>query len=393
MNSHAPSPPEDYDVAVVGLSARALARSARRAGLRALAIDLFADADTREHAAKAVKARPSKRGIGFDRKDLLATLRRHAPEGLPVALGAGFEHAPRLMAAIGRRNPLRGATPETVARLKDPFAFSDMLAALGVPHPAVARSCEIDGALDGWLSKRAGASGGAHIRRSRSGAFSPGRYLQRRIDGRPLSALFLANGRDARILGFSEQWADPTPRAPFRYGGAAGSIALPAGLADRIAAALQRIVEATALGGLASADLIVSRGDDAFHLLEINPRPGATLDVFDRGESPSLLALHLASCDGRLPSAFERPASAQAAAVVYARRAVSVTTLQRPVWTADWPACEEIIPAGAPVCTILAAGATSFAARALLAERRAALLESLRAVSTSRPSPNPMVPA
>jgi predicted ATP-grasp superfamily ATP-dependent carboligase len=375
-----------FDVAVVALSARALARSARRAGLRALSVDLFADSDTCEHAALAVRAPAGRGGIRFERTGLLATLKTHAPEGLPVVFGAGFEHAPSLMAAIGRRHPIRGASPDTVARLKTPESFASLLAGLGVAHPRVRADA---GAPSGeeWLSKRAGASGGAHIRaggRVRRRTAS-GRYLQALVPGRSISALFLADGRATRIVGFSEQWPDPARRSPFRYGGAVGSVALPGPLVAEVARTLDRLVAATGLVGLASADLLVPEGASgpAFWLLEINPRPGATLDVFDQGAMPSLLGLHLDACSGRLPHALPEPACAYAAAIVYAERPFSTASLPRPVWTADWPSCDEAVPAGAPICTIAAAGASPQAARALVSERRSALLTSIRAAQTA----------
>ena len=425
MSSPARSRPDGFDLAVVALSARALARSARRAGLRVLAVDLFADADTREHATLSVRAQPSRRGPGFDRTALLAPLEAHAPEGLPVVLGAGFEHAPQLMRAIARRNPIRGATPEQVALLKDPFELAGLLARLDIPHPPIrpalylsplgrgrreapgegepdfqngepphqpgfagqplptgerwaAASSDGISEMDGdWLSKRAGASGGAHIREGAEPG--RGRYLQRRVDGRAVSALFLANGERAKIIGLSEQWPDPTPRAPYRYGGAVGPIALPADLAMKIAAALDRLAAATSLRGVASADMIVS--DDAFCLIEINPRPGATLDLFDRSETPSLLALHLDACAGALPASLPQPGPL-AAAIVYADRTIPPGARPRPFWTADWPSCDETVPAGAPFCTVFASAPSPAAARRLLAERRTELLASLRASSS-----------
>lgn len=375
MNSHANSRTDAFDVALIGLSTRALARSARRAGLRALCLDLFADADTQEHATLAVRVDARKRGFGFAPKALIAALERHAPAGLPVVFGAGFEDAAGLMAEIGRRHPIRGAAPETVTRLKDPFGFAELLASLGVAHPEVK-----EGGVEpfsGWLSKRIGASGGAHIHAA-DGRAGRRRYAQRLMTGSPFSALFLADGQHAHVIGFSEQWADPTPASPFRYGGAVGPIAVPDVRHTAIANALDRIVAATGLVGLASADMLAPvDGGAGFTLLEINPRPGATLDVFERGGALSLLAAHLAACDGRLPSASPATPGAQAAAVVYAPHRTSVAGLERPSWTADWPADDDTIPAGAPVCTVFASAPSPTAARDLVARRRAALLASL----------------
>lgn len=393
----ASSPPDPFDLAVVALSARALARSARRAGLRVLALDLFADADTQEHAAMAARVPASRRGLGFDRRALLDALAAHAPEGLPVVLGAGFEHTAGLMRAIARRNPIMGAAPETVERLKDPWAFAGLLDELGIPRPHVqtlddgalhlfqtGRGEEAAAPYDGWLSKRIGASGGRHIRIGDSRGVR--RYAQQRVEGRALSALFLANGADAQILGFSEQWPDPAPDAPFRYGGAVGPVPVAPSLADAVASALARIVAATGLRGLASADMIVPEAGPAFFLLEINPRPGATLDVFDRSPWPSLLRLHLDACDGRLPGPLPALSGALAAAVVHAPARVAAKAVERPHWTADWPSCDETIHLAAPFCTAFAAGRDPSAARRLLDDRRTALLTTLKSARVPAPT-------
>jgi predicted ATP-grasp superfamily ATP-dependent carboligase len=372
-----------FDLAVIALSARALARSARRAGLNVLALDLFADADTREHATEAVRI-PMRRGVvAFDRRALLSALANHAPEGLPVVLGAGFEHAPNLMRAIARRNPVLGASSETVALLKNPEAFAGLLDDLGVRRPALAAHGAPSADASRWLSKRAGASGGAHIRFGTTQGAR--RYLQERVDGRPVSALFLADGAKAQVLGFSEQWVDPTPAAPFRYGGAVGPVPVSADLKTQAATALDRLVSATRLKGLASADMILP-DEQNFVLLEINPRPGATLDVFDRGDMPALINLHIEACAGRLPGRLPRLETAFATAIVHAPATTRAGAVARPHWTADWPSCDETVPAGAPFCTVFAAGQDPLAARRLLEERRDALLACLPSARVPAPT-------
>ncbi|WP_245259739.1 ATP-grasp domain-containing protein [Methylopila sp. 73B] len=292
-------------------------------------------------------------------------------------LGAGFEHAPGLMAAIDRRWPVSGASPGTVAQLKDPFALAALLRRIGAPHPAVAAD-----ARPGWLSKRAGASGGGHIRFG--GRAARGRYFQQPIAGDPVSALFLADGRRASLIGFSRQWTDPAANAPFRYGGAVGPVPVPSALRSAVDACLDGIVAQTGLRGLASLDLLVD--GEAFVALEVNPRPGATLDVFDRGPA-SLFAAHLEASAGRLPAMPSAALAPQAAAVIYAPVDCAVAALARPSWTADWPADNDVIPRGAPACTAFAAAATPEAARALVAARRSRLLTSLGAGhSAARPT-------
>ena len=54
---------------------------------------------------------------------------------------------------------------------------------------------------------------------------------------------------------------------------------------------LSGLADRAGLLGLCSADFI--RSEDGYWLVEINPRPGATLDIFDSPEAP-LMEAHLA---------------------------------------------------------------------------------------------------
>ncbi len=359
------------ELMVVALSARALSASARRGGRQVAAVDLFADTDTAAMAERCI-ALPSRR-LRMSGPALLRALADPDLRGVPLVYGAGFEDRPDLLAALARGRPLIGNRAETVARLKDPLGFAALLARLGVPHPEVAVSFPC--ASGEWLLKRAGASGGAHIRPARR-RMPAGYYAQRRMPGRPVSLLFLADGRRAVPVGFSRQWSDPAPGQPYRYGGAVGPL-LPSppfgGIAAAMADAAVRIAGAVGLVGLNSADFLA--GPAGWWLLEINPRPGATLDLFDRPPMPSLLDLHLAACAGELPARLPPLAGCRAAALVYSPVAVALGhEVLWPDWTADRPQLPAQIPAGAPLCTVLADAADAVAARRLAGRRRRELL-------------------
>ncbi|MDQ0509784.1 ATP-grasp domain-containing protein [Ancylobacter amanitiformis] len=377
----------DADVVIVAVAARGLAAAARRAGLRALVLDLFADEDTRELAVEAVALRRLP-GFAIDPHDLLAQLARHAAPGLPLVLGTGFEAAPGLVERLGARFRLLGNGRRTLLALKEPRMMDRLLGDLGIPHPRL-----FDRAPEGVavLEKRVGGAGGGHVSRA-DRARGEGWYLQEHVEGRTVSALFLGNGREARLLAFSEQWCAPTRGAPFRYGGAAGPIRLDVGVEIEIAVALDAIVAAAGLVGLASADLIVS--DEAWHLIEINPRPGATLDIFDHAPLPPLLKLHIAACEGHLPERAtldpaEMPDEAEAvraAAVFYAPAAVAIPCAPLPGWVADRPPAGALIGEGEPLCTVFAHGRDAAQARALIDTRTDHLWRDLNRPAATRRS-------
>jgi predicted ATP-grasp superfamily ATP-dependent carboligase len=178
------------------------------------------------------------------------------------------------------------------------------------------------------------------------------------------------------VLGLSAQWADPAPGRPFRYGGAMRPADIPARLGAAMAGAIGRLVSACGLVGMNSADFLVRH--DGFHLLEINPRPGATLDVF-ADAAGTCFHLHVQACRGALPPAAPVYPGASAAAVVYAPdRVVLRDSFVWPAWTADRQPPGRPVAADAPLCTVLAEAETADLARALVAARAAAILEAAR---------------
>ncbi|HYH17936.1 MAG TPA: ATP-grasp domain-containing protein [Azospirillum sp.] len=378
----ATSPADPPDVIVTALSARALAAASARAGRRPAAVDLFADVDTRQFAAPCIRLPAA--GLRLDADALLAALSAPALRGVPLVYGAGFEDDPPLLARIAADRPLLGNPAEVVARAKDPFAFAALAASLGIPHPEVL--AEVPGRADGYLLKRIGGSGGSHVRPATTGAVPPGWYVQRRVGGHPVSVLFLADGQRTVIVGMSRQWASPAPDSPCRYGGAAGPLRLPERLSGPLSAMVARLAAALGLIGLNSADFLVA--GHAFHLLEVNPRPGASLDVFDREPMPPLFALHIDACAGRLPERLPSLWGCRAAAVHYAPAPVRIGgAIRWPAWTADRPVAPARIAPGEPVCTVLADGASVGSARRRAEQRRRYLAERLPAADTMELQP------
>ena len=370
--------PSEPDIVVVALSARSLAAAARRAGRRPAAIDLFGDQDTRRLAAPCITL-PS-HGLRLDGDALLEALARPDLRSLPLVYGAGFEDSPALLARIAEGRPVLGNAAEAVARIKDPFAFAATLDGLGIPHPAVAR--RLAGRPDGHLLKRIGGSGGGHIAPAATAVAPRGCYFQQRLEGHAVSVLFLANGRRAEIVGLSRQWTTPTAEAPYRYGGAAGPLRIPPRLYGPLPEMMTSLAAAFGLVGMNSADLLLNA--DGFQLLEVNPRPGASLDVFDRAPMPPLLGLHLTSCAGRLPERLPVLPDCRAAEILYATDAVLIVEGARwPAWTADRPAPPARMSAGEPVCTVMADGAGVRAARRRVQQRRQRVAAGLRAALTT----------
>ena len=220
-----------------------------------------------------------------------------------------------------------------------------------IPHPETSLVPAAD--LTGWLVKRIGGAGGWHVASADKSEARNDVYFQRHVKGQPVSAMLLGDGSNALVLGFSTQWPAPTPRHPFRYGGAVRPAPLPDDVKQAMIAAVERLIALMPLIGLNSADFVVD--DDAFQLLEVNPRPGATFDLFEP-EGGSLFALHVDACRGTLPTSAPSYRGAMAGAIVYAKRDIAAApALDWPEWTADRPSAGTRIKVEQPLCSVFRA--------------------------------------
>jgi uncharacterized protein len=365
--SRVKSPEAGAAILIAAASGRALAAAARRAGFRPLAADFFDDLDTRGFCAgnRLVEGGLER---GFTEENLIPALEALARAEAPCGFvyGAGFEDRPELLGVVARRFALFGNSPDVVRGVKDPVRLSELCAALNIPHPKI--SAQIPRDPRNWLVKSSGGAGGSHVAPAgESRAAGENIYFQRIAAGAPVSILFVADGAKARVIGLSRQWAAPAPGEPFRFGGSLRPAGLPPDVEKRLRRAAKAITAACGLRGLNSIDFLVE--GSAYTLIEINPRPGSTLDIFeDRGGA--LFRAHVDACRGRLPGRRFAFKEAAAAGIAYARGEISsMPEFDWPDWTADRQKAQSEVRAQDPLCTITARATKPARARALLNER------------------------
>ncbi len=374
----APDPSTPPTVLIAAFSGRALAQAARRAGYLPLVVDCFGDSDTRA-AAHDLVCLPARVQIGFIKRPLitaLETLAAKAPSPpIGLVLGGGFECNPKLVAALAERFRLVGNTADTIRRVKDPSEFFGTLARLGIRHPETRLTPPDD--PTGWLMKRIGGSGGLHIH-SCPPTFEPDprRYFQREHPGDAISVLAIASPRGTAVA-ISRQWSSPRKRRPYRYGGAVSGVHIDDDVEARLIDTSLMVLSKFDLVGLVSFDFVVHDGEPL--LLEVNPRPGATLDIFDDATG-SLFAAHVAACAHENPAMILKnrwhPPQAAAAAYLYADHgALTVPYVDWPEWAADRPQPGTDIARGQPLATVTATALTSNDAENLCRERLSALAE------------------
>jgi uncharacterized protein len=311
---------------LLGACVRALAHSALRSpqvrghfagGI--IALDFFGDADLDGQPVEVVSLR---RDLGLERS--VANLGR-AAVGLgweAVAPAGGLENRPALLRLLARRGSLLGSAPEAIRAVRDPGRLFAWLASENLPHAPTPDSTRVPRDGRGWLVKRRRGAGGSGVRAGLPGEpVPPGAYLQERLEGRPGSAVFLADGSDAVLLGVSEQLVVPatSDAGGFRHAGnlvdAASPARGPAGLLDAEGEALARRIAASltrrfGLFGLAGFDFVAVRGRP--HLIEVNPRWTASMELIEEARGTSLFEMQMRLHEGASAAGAAREAATAA---------------------------------------------------------------------------------
>jgi predicted ATP-grasp superfamily ATP-dependent carboligase len=173
------------------------------------------------------------------------------------------------------------------------------------------------------------------------------------------------------------------PGRPFRFAGTAAPAAISPSARDRLERAAVLLARHYGLRGLASVDALVA--GDRVTVLEVNPRPGGSLDAHGAATGINLFALHVALCRGGPPPEPAAAARCAGSLIVHAGRATAVpSAFAWPEWSADRTPPGSAIRSGGPVCTVLAQGATAEAVLGQL-HARAELIRALLAPACGRP--------
>ncbi|MFM7243619.1 MAG: ATP-grasp domain-containing protein [Planctomycetaceae bacterium] len=377
---------------VVGASARAFAESAARVGWLVHAVDLFNDTDLREAAVESARVADYPLGLP-------AVVARF-PVATVVCTGA-LENHPDVVEALGRNRPLAGCDADTIRAVRDPTQLAAVVRAAGFEFPethTAATGVPTDGS---YLVKPRASAGGHGIavwRGTRPDDVRRDLLWQRRIAGRPWSAAWIACRGEAVLVGASR---------PLR-GGAwccrrfsyCGSIQVPLhAIPDDRRRSLESLgVALTRSFGLVGAfgcDMIAT-ATGPVHVLEVNPRPTASMELIERATGWSVAAAHLGATTvaraadppgpavgiwGKAivftPEAPRRDAAARIAAAARAWTAVDGLPA-----IADVPAADEPLAPSAPLVTVFACGTTASGVAAEL-RKRVALLRTLAADGVS----------
>ncbi|MEE9396702.1 MAG: ATP-grasp domain-containing protein [Methylococcales bacterium] len=340
---------------LVAQSARLLVKSAYRGGWSPWVVDFYGDLDTCRYSEKYKQVTHSKGNVLDNAIVEAITSITDGKEGVALIFGSGFDGRPELIDFLSRHYALYGNGAQTIKNVKQPDSFFALLDRLQIPYPAIRFSKPMQ--KEGWLLKKGGSEGGRGV--WPAGEVDPPHvkkcYYQRRLTGQVGSVLFLADGERHRTIGFNNQWTTAIDsRYPFQFGGIANWIELTDEQRYRLDSYIAAIVHAITLKGLNSLDFIVD--GDCCIILEINPRPSASMALYDEHFYDGLVDAHIRACQGDLQSqqcCFEL----RATSIIFARKSLTVPKVQEwPKWSADRPMEGTVIAAFQPLCSVSASG-------------------------------------
>ncbi len=370
---------------IISQSGRALAASAKRTGIVTHVIDFFADEDTVDstlsnHSVTGFSGRSNSEAL----IDIIDGYTSNNPD-IRVVVGNGFEECPDILAQLEQRFSVIGNHSSVVRQVKDPAVFFKRLGEFALPYPDFFtdkdKLAESKGA---FLIKTIGGAGGGHVRHYKKGMkLASICYCQAFLQGKIYSVTFLANGNLFHVLGFNETWVCDE-NCDFTFAGAVSNANLSKELCQQVIDAIRQLVPSFNLKGLCSLDFIVEETGQ-YSILEINPRPTATFELYECKES--LFVQHLAAFNGKMPGPESDPELSQglsrALGVLYAGESITIPRLEWPGWVTDRPKQGKSIAKGEPVCTVHAEGFDATSAKEQLmirlARQRALLGLSLKA--------------
>lgn len=313
-------PLEMLGLALAATSARWLVEAARDSGWTQIhALDAFGDLDTRARSTAWFDVACPRGAAQIDPQRLRSALSRLARGGIAGGLGgapvAAWIDGPGCEAFVmdepeGSTLPRWGAPAQAHRILRTPARWLQALAELGLPHPS--SQLEVPADPRGWLRKDLARSGGLGVQLAQActgdASAAPSVYWQRAAPGVPWSLCFLAGRDDILVLGAQRQDIAATAAHRWAFAGLHGPHDLPFQLDAAWADAARALARYSGLRGLASLDGLIDEATGHWQLLELNPRPSASLQLY---RPWPVLRWHVQACrDGRLPSRLpERPAA------------------------------------------------------------------------------------
>ncbi len=345
---------------VIAQSAQMLTQAASHIGLNVIAIDCFADVDTQTLAIQTYQVKSL--AIN-DITTVIESLDEHIIE---CFYGAGFEAFPESLYFLETRFQLLGNSATVFNQLQNKLDFFQRLQQLNITHPRVLFASENNNTSKiqkkaPYLIKPFNSLGGIDIQFIKHNiVYYPLKnthYYQQYLSGQSLSVLFVANGKHATIIGFNQQWTLPQS---FVFAGIINHVNLSVTHQHKVSEWANKLTLSYNLLGLCSLDFIYYK--NKCYLLEINPRPPASMQLYQK----NLLTIHYQTCQGYAcqgqlePFIYSTNKRYTAYQIIYAINKITIPlNMKWPTYCCNLPQSNVIINQKQPICSIITNGIDS----------------------------------
>lgn len=355
-------------ILVVGVSTRAIAESAVRAGCRVVTVDYFGDRDQKEQVENHSLLRDFK--IPFSARGLLAASRRL--EFSSVGYISNLENYPEIVAEFAKRGRLLGNTPDVLRDARNWRQLRRLCREENIPLAVTLLPGEEKEAVREfrWLLKPVRSGGGHGIRFWDGSRLKGTHVLQRFVEGRSASAAFVADGKNSVVIGISEQLIGCRELGAREFAWCGNLLPLQldrpsrAAFLETVETMVARLARRLGLRGVNGLDLVVA--DDANgcltpFLVEVNPRYTGSMELVERAYGLNVFSLHLDALAGKLPQfslVHHIEGRFAGKGIVFARRTSIVPETMGGVERGrrDIPFPGDRIKAGHPICTVFGEG-------------------------------------
>ena len=358
------------NLAIISISVRALAKSVLTAGISPPhLLTNFIDTDLPYH--RSLTWIPTDSLCNFHSLTLLQCLQRlhHRYGTLQLLIGSGMESILATWQQCEEDYTLLGNTAAVVQYCKNPRQFFPLLAQLGIPYPESGWQVPLESTTtQKILYKQIGGSGGAHVQQQKDTAMGKQQYWQEWIwDSNSIGICFLADGEQVRITGICQHYVNntalmpPPINSPFIWSGCyTGDSILSSKQRSLLTTWLQQLTRHIGLRGLCGAD-ILQRPNGELLLLEINPRPPASFELYPWAKHA--VAWHLAGCIDTLSTVESLPREMITPKMYYGMHHLFASQAQHvPInicwqpWMMNRSPAGKFCRAGEPLCTVAATG-------------------------------------
>jgi len=335
------------NIVIVANSARMLAQSASKSGIRALVIDCFADFETQEMALESIKVD----NLAVANVSVAISLLNKQYSIAYVVYGSGLECYQDTLKYLEQKFIVLGNSFDVFSLVQNKYSFFLRLNKLDIPYPEI--SFQAPKQKTDWLIKPLQGEGGIGIKRYAGDSNANGAFFwQQFCQGTPSSVLFIANETEYQIIGFHKQYVTQINEDEFVFSGLINQPKMNEVIVHQLNEMLQKLVPEFSLKGFNSVDFIVN--DNKCYVLEINARPSASLNLYDF----DFFSAQINSCLGKgLLNSVGFLKAYQAYQIIFAETDIIINKhLIWPSWVSDIPWEDSIINTGMPICSIIAGG-------------------------------------